>query len=78
MESHRLSIQTKKKRLISYRAWIMILVMAVIASLRRVHGADLNYMAGKFLGTVLIIAAIWVIVTLIVRQISQRKAATRL
>jgi hypothetical protein len=77
MESQSVSIPPKKKRLISYRAWIMILVIAIIANLRPVAGADMNYIAGKFLGTVLIIAAIWAIAVLIVRQISRRRTETR-
>lgn len=77
MESQSLSVPPKKKHLISYRAWVMILVMAIIANLRPVPGADINYMAGRFLGTVLIIAAIWAIVVLIVRQISRRRDTSR-
>jgi hypothetical protein len=75
MESQNVSVPPKKKHLISYRAWVMILVIAIIANLRPVPGANIDYMAGKFLGTVLIVAAIWAIVILIIRQISSRRKA---
>ena len=64
-----------KKRLISYQGWITISVIAIIANLHPVPGANIDYMAGRFLGTVLIVAAIWAFVVLVVRWISHRRAA---
>lgn len=52
----------------------MILLMAFLAVLRPVPGQNIDYLAGRFVGTVLIIAAIWAFVAFIIRWISHRKA----
>jgi len=74
MESRSVSIAPKKKRLISYRGWVMILLMAFIATLRPVPGENIDYKAGRFVGAALILAAIWALVAAVIRQISRSKA----
>ncbi len=67
----------EKKRLLSYRAWIMILVLAFIATISHpIPGAGPNYMAGVFVGSVLSCAVLWALITLLYRWISRhfRKA----
>lgn len=74
MESIPSNDKPPKKRLISYKGWAMILLMAFLAVLRPVPGQNIDYLAGRFVGSVLVIAAIWAFVALIIRWISRRKA----
>ncbi len=72
MESHASPAKLKSKALISYRGCLMILLMAFLVILRPVPGQSIDYLAGRFVGSVLVIAAIWVSVVLISRWIFRR------
>jgi hypothetical protein len=51
----------------------MILLVAFLVILRPVHGQNIDYLAGRFVGSVLVIAAIWALVAAIIRQMSRSK-----
>jgi hypothetical protein len=68
--------QTKKERrsLVSRKAWIMILVLGLLATISNpVRGEDLSYMAGRFIGSLLLLAGVWALVVLVFRWISRKR-----
>jgi hypothetical protein len=73
MENQSLPAAPKRKALISYKGWVMILLVAFLVILRPVHGQNIDYLAGRFVGSVLVIAAIWALVAAIIRQMSRSK-----
>jgi hypothetical protein len=62
-----------KKRLISYRAWIMILTLSLLATISHlVPSESLDYAVGRFIGSLLLFSGVWALVALAFRWISRR------
>jgi hypothetical protein len=65
----------EKKHLLSYKAWIMILVISLLATVSHppLPNESLNYTAGRFIGVVLFLAGVWALAALIYRALLKRK-----
>jgi cobalamin synthase len=62
-----------KKSLISYKAWIVILVLSLLATISHpVPGEGLDYMAGRFIGSMAVFAGTWALALIVARWISRR------
>jgi uncharacterized membrane protein YccC len=73
MENQGTATQPQKKGLISRRAWVMILVLSLLATISNpVPGESANYIAGRFIGSLLLFAAVWALVVLVSRWVSRR------
>jgi protein-S-isoprenylcysteine O-methyltransferase Ste14 len=61
----------EKKSLISYKAWIVILVLILLVAISHpVPGEGLDYMAGRFIGSLLVIAGVWALAVIVYRWMS--------